>query len=93
MMRVILAASFAFLVFGFALFLWQKQVARYQFSLEKEKALFSGVGDVVKDFESTLEPLNDFMRNLEALQKFATSTLPSTNTSTAEVATTTFEGL
>ncbi len=74
MMRVFIVGSLAFLVFGFALFLWQKQAARYQFSYEKEKALFSGVGGVVKDFESTLEPLNEFMRNLEALQKFATTT-------------------
>lgn len=79
MMRFFLAASFAVLVFGFALFLWQKQVARYQFSYENEKALFSGVSDVVKDFESTLEPLDEFMRNLEALQRFATTT-----TSTAD---------
>lgn len=81
MMRFLIVISFAVLVFGFALFLWQKQVARYQFSYEKEKALFSGVGDVVKDFEKTLEPLDEFMRNLEALQRFATTT-PITATST-----------
>jgi hypothetical protein len=90
MIRGLVAISFAFLVFGFALFLWQKQVARYQFSLEKEKALFSGVGDVVKDFEAALEPLDEFMRNLEALQRFATTTA---TTATTTSATTTPEGL
>lgn len=76
MMRFLIIGSFAVLVFGFALFLWQKQVARYQFSYEKEKALFSGASDVVKDFEKTLEPLDEFMKNLEALQRFATTTNP-----------------
>lgn len=88
MMRFFIVVSSALLVFGFALFLWQKQVARYEFSYEKEKALFSGVGDVVKDFESTLEPLEEFMKNLEALQKFATTT-PQTTTSTIDFATST----
>lgn len=78
MTRFFIVVSFAVLVFGFALFLWQKQVARYDFSYEKEKALFSGVGDVVKDFNTTLEPLDEFMRNLETLQRFATTTPTST---------------
>jgi len=51
MRRVFLSAVFGIFLFSAAIFLWQKQMENYNFSFEKEKEAFGGLGDTIKEFE------------------------------------------
>ena len=59
MRRIFISAVFAVFLFAVALFLWQKQVENYNFSFEKEKGVFEGFGDTIKEFEENL-PFDEF---------------------------------
>lgn len=72
------------------MFLWQKQIQSYEFSLDKERQALGGLKEAAKDFESNLPPFevpDEFLKELEQyrIEKYGTTT-PEFATSTDEEA-------
>jgi len=79
MSRAILAIIFGLGTAGLALFFWQKQAANYNFSLDKEKEAFKGVGESVQEYKKNLprfEISDEFTKKFEKfrLEKYGTTT-------------------
>lgn len=83
MTRVFLALAFAFTAILFALFLLQKQVKSYNFSFGKEKQVFRGFSDAVKDFKESLPSKDRITEDLKSFEQQPSAT------NTAEFATST----
>lgn len=52
--RVILTIAFLLLTVGLALFFWQRQAVRYDFSFESDKKRVENLGKVLREFEENL---------------------------------------
>lgn len=77
MIRVFLGVIFAFTAIVFVLFLWQKQIKGYHFSLEKEKQVFEGFGEEVNDLKKNVPSKDRVTNDLKAFERqfLATNTL------------------
>lgn len=74
-------------VLGLALFLFQKQFAQYNFSIQQEREAFEGFPDVGGEFEGgapSQGELDQFLRELQKLQLEEASTSSELATSTTD---------
>lgn len=79
MNRFLIATFFGVLTAGLALFLWQKQIKNYNFSLEKEKEFIKAFNQSTEEYKKNLpsfEIPDDLMKEFEKfqLEKYGTTT-------------------
>jgi len=74
MNRSFIATLFALSAAGLALFLWHKQAANYNFSLDKEKEALNGLKGVVDEYEKNLPNFEISDEFIEGLGQFRLAT-------------------